>query len=190
MELRTLCDIFYQSVEAYRKPDALRYKKDDVWRDISSEEFRRAVEELSMGLRGLRIDRGDRVAILSENRPEWADADLAVLCAGAVDVPIYTSLPAPQIQYLLKDSQSRAIFVSNGQQAAKVAEIRAQLPSLKHVIRMDDVAGEGTLTLSEVRERGQKSLSGDRALVRTRADESKPDDLATIIYTSGNTGEP
>ena len=77
MELRTLCDIFYHSVETHRKPDHLRYKKDGAWRDISSEEFRRAVEELSMGLRALGIDRGDRVAILSENRPEWAYADLA-----------------------------------------------------------------------------------------------------------------
>src|SRR5688572_32922427 len=121
MELRTLCDIFYQSVEAYRKPDALRYKKDDAWRDISSEEFRRAVEELSMGLRGLRVDRGDRVAFLSENRPEWAFADLATLCAGAVDVPVYTSLTGPQVQYILKDSECKAIFDSNEQHALKVA---------------------------------------------------------------------
>jgi len=190
MQLRTLCDIFYESVETHRKPDALRYKKDGAWRDISSEEFRRAVEELSMGLRGLRVDRGDRVAILSENRPEWAFADLATLCAGAVDVPVYTSLTGPQVQYILKDSQCKAIFVSNEQQAAKVAEIRAAVPSLKHVIRMDEVAGEGTLTLSEVRDRGRKSLSNDRAAVRARADEATPDGLATIIYTSGTTGEP
>ena len=87
MDPRTLCDIFYHSVETCRKPDALRYKKDGAWRDVSSEEFRRAVEEVSMGLRGLGIERGDRVAILSENRPEWAYADLATLCAAAVDVP-------------------------------------------------------------------------------------------------------
>src|SRR5688500_292800 len=159
MQLRTLCDIFYESVETYRKPDALRYKQDGAWRDISSEEFRRAVEELSMGLRGLRVDRGDRVAILSENRPEWTFAELATLGAGAVDVPVYTSLTGPQVQYILKDSQCKAIFVSNEQQAAKVAEIRSQVPSLKHVIRMDEVAGEDTLTLSEVRARGQKSLT-------------------------------
>ena len=158
MELRTLCDIFYHSVETYRKPAALRYKKDGAWRDISSEEFRRAVEELSMGLRGLGIDRGDRVAILSENRPEWATPTWPTLCAAAVDVPIYTSLTPPQILYILNDSQSKAIFVSNETQAAKVAEIRAQAPALKHVIRMDDVAGEGTLTLAELRERGRKAL--------------------------------
>src|SRR5687767_1320799 len=190
MDLRTLCDIFYQSVETYRKPAALRYKKDGAWHDISSDEFRRAVEELSMGLRELGIDRGERVAILSENRPEWAYADLATLCAAAVDVPIYTSLTAPQVLYILNDSQSKAIFVSNEPHAAKVAEIRAQAPALKHVIRMDDVAGAGTLTLSEVRDRGRKALADDRGAVKARAAEAKPDDLATIIYTSGTTGEP
>ncbi len=190
MELRTLCDIFYQAVETYRKPDALRYKKDGAWRDISSEEFRRAVEELSMGLRGLGIDRGDRVAILSENRPEWAYADLATLCAAAVDAPIYASLPPPQVLYILNDSQSKAIFVSNEQQAAKVAEVRTQAPWLKHVIRLDDVVGAGILTLAEVRERGRKVLADDRGAVKARAAEVKPDDLATIIYTSGTTGEP
>ncbi len=190
MELRTLCDVFYESVTTHRKPDALRFKKDGAWRDISSEEFRRAVEELSMGLRALGIEPGDRVAILSENRPEWAYADLACLCAGTVDVPIYTSLTAAQVLYILKDSESRALFVSNEQQAAKVAEIRNQARGLKHVIRMDDVAGEGTLTLAEVRERGQKALGKDRGAVRARAGEATPDGLATIIYTSGTTGEP
>jgi long-chain acyl-CoA synthetase len=190
MDMRTLCDIFYQSVETYRKPDHLRYKKDGAWHDISSEEFRRAVEEVSMGLRALGFDRGDRVAILSENRPEWAYADLATLCAAAVDVPVYTSLNPAQILYLLNDSQSKAIFVSNEAQAAKVAEIRTQAPALKHVIRMDDMAGAGTLTLAEVRDRGKKALSEDRGAVKARAAEVTAADLATIIYTSGTTGEP
>ena len=190
MEQRTLCDIFYHSVETFRKPDALRYKKDGAWRDVSSEEFRRAVEELSMGLRALGIERGDRVGLLSENRPEWAYADLAVLCAAAVDVPIYTSLPASSVLYILNDSQAKAIFVSNDAQAAKVAEIRGQAPWLKHVIRMDDVAGEGTLTIADLRARGQQALAGDRGAVKARAAEAQPQDLATIIYTSGTTGEP
>ena len=190
MDLRTLCDIFYHSVETYRKPAALRYKKDGAWRDISSEEFRRAVEELSMGLRGLGVERGDKVAILSENRPEWLYADLATLCAAALDVPIYTSLTASQALYILNDSQSKAIFVSNEAQAAKVAEIRAQAPGLKHVIRMDDVAGDGTLTLSALRKMGADALSADRGAVKARASEPQPPDVATIIYTSGTTGEP
>jgi long-chain acyl-CoA synthetase len=190
MDQRTLCDIFYHSTATFRKPDALRYKKDGAWRDISSEELRRAVEELSMGLRALGLERGERVSILSENRPEWVYADLATLCAGAVDAPIYPSLPPAQVLYILNDCQAKAVFVSSETQAAKVAEIRAQAPWLKHVIRMDDGAGQGTLAISEVRERGRAALAADRGAVKARADEVKPGDLATLIYTSGTTGEP
>jgi long-chain acyl-CoA synthetase len=190
MDQKTLCEIFYDGVDAFRKPAALRYKKDGAWRDISSEEFRRAVEELSMGLRELGIDRGDRVGLLSENRPEWAFADLATLCAAAVDVPIYPSLPAAQALYILNDSQSKALFVSNETHAAKIAEVRAQAPWLKHVIRLDDVAGPGTLTLEEVRAKGRTALASSRDAVRARAAEVQSRDLATIIYTSGTTGEP
>src|SRR5262249_30081876 len=97
----TLCDIFYESV-ALGKPDHLRYKRDGAWHDVTSDEFRAAVEELSMGLRAIGIERGDRVAILGENRPEWAFADLATLCAGAVDAPIYATLTPSQVLYILK----------------------------------------------------------------------------------------
>src|SRR5947209_2167282 len=117
MQTRTLCEIFYHSVETHRKPDHLRVKRQGAWRDISSEELRRAVEELSMGLRALGVGKGDRVALLSENRPEWAYADLATLCVGAVDTPIYPNLPAAQVLYVLGDSQSKVAFVSNPAQA-------------------------------------------------------------------------
>ena len=86
---RTLCDVFYQSVDTFRKPDHLRVKRDGAWRDISSDEYRRAAEEISMGLRALGLQPGDRTAILSENRPEWVFADIGTLLARAADVPIY-----------------------------------------------------------------------------------------------------
>src|SRR6185436_11082056 len=89
---RNLCDIFYGAVDAYAKPRHLLYKRDGVWRAVTSDEFRSAVEELSLGLRALGLQAGDRVAILAENRPEWAYADLATLAAGAEDVPVYPSL--------------------------------------------------------------------------------------------------
>src|SRR5688572_17851863 len=161
MQLRTLCDVFQGTVETHRKHDLLRFKKDGAWRDISTEEFRRAVEELSMGLRVLGVDRGDKVAILSENRPEWVIADLATLCAAAVDVPIYPSLPPAQVAYILKDSGAKAVFVANEEQAKKVAAVRAQVPSLAHVIRMDGVAAPDTTTLDEVRAQGRAALEKD-----------------------------
>jgi len=187
---RTLCEIFYHSVETYRKPDHLKAMRDGSWRDISSEEFRRAVEELSMGLRALGVEKGDRVALLSENRPEWAYADLASLCAGAVDVPIYPNLPAAQVLYVLNDSQAKVALVSTPAQARKLAEVRAKAPHLRHVIRFDEPALEGTASLAEVRAKGASALAADREAVKRRAAEVQPDDLATLIYTSGTTGDP
>jgi long-chain acyl-CoA synthetase len=192
MEIQTLCDLFYFSVDNFAKPDHLRFKRGGAWHDVSSEEFRRAVEELSMGLRALGIEKGDRVAILAENRPEWAFADLATLLAAAVDAPIYSTLSPPQVLYILKDAEAKAIFVSNAAQEAKVAEIRAQATELRHVIRMDaePAPGPGILSLDAVRALGRPALAADPNAVRARAALVKANDLATLIYTSGTTGEP
>jgi len=190
MANQTVCDIFYRSVDTFRKPEHLKYKKDGVWRAVSSEELRVAVEETSMGLRALGIGKGDKVAILSENRPEWAIADLATLCAGAADATIYATLTAPQVQYILADSEAKAVFVSNAAQAAKVAEVRAQLPHLQHVVRFDQAPAAGTTSLDELRAKGREALGADPDAVRRRAAEVRGDDLATLIYTSGTTGDP
>jgi long-chain acyl-CoA synthetase len=191
-EPATLCDLFYRSVDTYRKPAHLRYKRAGAWRDVSSEEFRQAVEELSLGLRALGLERGDRAALLSENRPEWAYADMATLCAGAVDVPIYPTLTASQVLYILKDSEARLALVSTPSQAAKVMEVRSQAPALRHVIGMDEGAAfpAGVLTLDEVRAKGRAELAARPGAVRESAAQVKPADLATIIYTSGTTGDP
>jgi long-chain acyl-CoA synthetase len=190
MAIQTICDIFYRSVDTFRKPEHLKFKKDGAWRAVSSEELRAAVEEASMGLRALGVEKGDTVAILSENRPEWAIADLATLCAGAADATIYATLTPPQVQYILADSESKVVFVSNATQARKVAEVRDRLPLLQHVVRFDPAPVPGTMSLDELRARGREALAADRDAVRRRAAEVTKDDLATLIYTSGTTGDP
>src|SRR5687767_12243325 len=120
---RTLSDLFYDSVDTHHKPDHLKHKVDGQWRDISSEELRRAVEEASLGLRELGVEKGDRVALLSENRPEWAIADLATLTAAGVVVPIYATLTPAQALYILNDSEAKVCFVSTAAQLRKLAEI-------------------------------------------------------------------
>ncbi len=190
MAIRTLCDLFYHSVETHKKPNRLRYKRDGAWRDVSSEELRATVEELSLGLRALGVERGDRVAILSENRPEWAYADLATLLAAAVDAPVYATLTPAQVLYILNDSESKVAVVSNAAQAAKVAQVRDKAPHLKHVIRMDEQEVEGTLSLAEVRAMGRGALAENKDAARKRAALARPEDLATLIYTSGTTGDP
>lgn len=145
-----------------------------------------------MGLRALGLEKGAKVAILSENRPEWAYADLAILTAAAVDVPVYATLVPQQIAYILNDSEASFIFVSNLAQANKVAEIRAEVPKLEHVILFDELGQppEGLLALAEVRAKGREPLANEPDAVRKRAAEIQPDDLATLPYTSGTTGNP
>ena len=188
----SLCDLFYRSVDTFRKPKHLEYKRGGGWRAVSSEEFRRAVEELSLGLAALGVEAGDRVALLSENRPEWAYTDMAALAARAADVPIYPTLTAPQVLYVLKDSEAKVVVVSTPDQAAKVAAVRDQAPHLRHVVGMEEGASfpPGVLRLEEVRETGRARLAERPDAVRQRSAEVRPDDLATIIYTSGTTGDP
>jgi long-chain acyl-CoA synthetase len=190
VEPTTLCEIFYRSVDTLKKPDHAKVKRGGQWRDVSSDEFRRTVEELSMGLVGLGVQAGDRVAILSENRPEWAYADMATLCLGGLVVTIYPSLSAPQILYVLKDSGAKAVFASNAAQAAKVDQVRAQAPDLRHIVVMDEGEIGGTISVEALRGHGRRALEKDPGAVRRSAADRKADEVATIIYTSGTTGEP
>ena len=190
MAERTLCDLFYRSVDTFHKPAHLRVKRGGEWQDTSSEELKAAVEELSMGLRALGVAKGDRVAILSENRPEWAFADLATLTAGAIDVPIYATLLPAQVLYLLSDSEARVCFVSSHAQAQKVLAVRSQAKALEHVVLFDETPLPGTMSLAELRAKGREALVRDPLAVRSKAAEVQPEDLATFIYTSGTTGDP
>src|SRR5688500_4932191 len=186
-----LTDLFYGSVDTHRKPDHLKHKVAGQWRDISSDEFRRAVEETSLGLRALGVEKGDRVALLSENRPEWAIADLATLAAAAVVVPIYATLTAPQSLYILNDSEAKVLFVSTPTQLQKVQELRAQAKCLRQLVCFDAAAaGPDVISLDDLRARGRGPLAADPQAARRRAAEARPDDLATLVYTSGTTGEP
>jgi long-chain acyl-CoA synthetase len=189
MAIQTVCDIFYTSV-GYGKTEHLKSRRAGAWQAVSSAELERAVEEISMGLRAIGVEKGDRVAILSENRPEWAFADLATLCAGAVDAPVYATLTPPQVQYILNDSDAKVAFVSTPAQAAKVAEVRDKLTGLRYVVSFDEPAPAGTMSLSDLRAEGRAALAGDKDAVRRRAGEVQKDDLATLIYTSGTTGDP
>ena len=159
MAIQTVCDIFYTSV-GYGKAEHLKHKKGGAWRATSSEELQRAVEEISMGLRALGVEKGDRVAILSENRPEWAFADLATLCAGAVDAPVYATLTPPQVEYILHDSEAKVAFVSTPAQAAKVAEVRDKLPCLRHVVSFEAPAPAGAMPSTSSARRAARRSPG------------------------------
>jgi long-chain acyl-CoA synthetase len=190
-EVRTLCDIFL-SAAASGKPDLLISKVGGAWRPISAADFGFTVRALSLGLNSLGVQPGDRVAILSENRPEWAMADYAIQCAGAWSVPIYPTLPPAQIVALLKDCAARGIFVSTAEQLAKIRAIKGQCPALEYVIAIEGAgpAEAGYLTFPQVVDKGRPTLEMSPGVFEQRAARVKPGDVATIIYTSGTTGEP
>ena len=187
----TLNQLFFDAVTKFNRTDALQVKIGGVYKSISHNEVAERVRHAARGLSSLGVRRGDRVAILAENRPEWAVADFACLTAGMTDVPIYPTLPADQIAYILKDSGAVAIFVSTKIQAEKIREIRSQLPSLKTVISFDDVPGLANMSIAELERQGAQGESNNSlSAYREDALTTKPDDIATIIYTSGTTGEP
>jgi long-chain acyl-CoA synthetase len=188
----TLNQLLFEAVERYDKPDALQVRVGDQYTPISHRTLLERVRRVSYGLEAIGIRRGDRVAVLSENRPEWAIADFACLTSGITDVPLYPSLPSEQLGYPLRDSGAVAIFVSTDAQAAKIAAIRGQLPALKTVIVFDTAAATSAdLTFEAVEAKGAVGDTPERAAeFRDRALRVTPNDLATIIYTSGTTGEP
>jgi long-chain acyl-CoA synthetase len=190
-EIRTLCDVFL-SASSSGKPDLLLSKVGGQWRPISATDFGFTVRALSLGLNALGVQPGDRVAILSENRPEWPMADYAILCAGAWSVPIYPTLPAAQIAPLLNDSGARAIFVSTAEQLAKIDAIHPQCPKLEYVIGIDAsaTAKTGYMAFGQAVDKGRSTLEMSPGVFEQRASRVQPDDVATLIYTSGTTGEP
>lgn len=185
----TINQLFFKACERH-KSDALQVKRDGRYQPISHDTLRDRVRRASLGLDALGVRPGDRVAILSSNRPEWVIADIACLTMGAADVPIYPNLPADQTSYILRDSGAVVAFTADAEQTSKVLSVRAECPELKHVISFDDSVG-ADLTLSALESRGASS-DNDAATIayRARADAVRPDDVATVIYTSGTTGDP
>lgn len=190
-EVRTLCDIFRKAAASGRS-DLLIAKRNGAWRPISAEQFGHSVRALSLGLNALGIQPNQTVALLSENRPEWAMSDYAIVCAGAWTVPIYTTLPAAQVEPLLVDCKARAIIVSPAENLAKVESIHGGCPELEYVIAMEGELPRkpGYLRWHDVVEKGRPALKRSPDLFERRASRVRPEDVATIIYTSGTTGEP
>jgi long-chain acyl-CoA synthetase len=191
MTPRTLNDLFFGAAARYgTRPVAFRIKRDGHWVATSWPTFHAAVQHGSAALRDLGLAAGDRVAILSENRPEWAIADFACLAARLTDVPVYPTLPARQMQYILSDSGARAIFVSNEAQLAKILEVRDALPALEHIIVFDGgTLPDGVVAVSDFLAHGEATAARYPDWER-EARLAEPDDLATLIYTSGTTGNP
>jgi long-chain acyl-CoA synthetase len=192
MEVRTLCDIPVQLMAEYRKSDQILYRDGDAWQAIPTQDLCERIRSMALGFRRLGVARGDRVALLSENRPEWTATDYAILTAGGVTVPIYPTLLAEQTRFLLENSGAKAIVVSGSEQLEKVLSIRAGLAELKEIIVVapSEPLPPGVRTWSDLADIGGGWSAGSAPAADQDLGTVGPGDLASIIYTSGTTGVP
>jgi long-chain acyl-CoA synthetase len=183
MEIRTLADIFFASV-ARDKNRHVMVKRGGRWLVLSSRQLYGYVVTLSRVFKSWGINKGDRVAILSENRPEWMIVDFACVTSGIVDVPIYATLTAEQTLYVLQNSGARVVCVSTEEQLKKVQSILSQT-KIEKVIVMDDVAEVNVVPIWGLLNQAPTEIDAE---FEQRAHAIQPSDLATLIYTSGTTG--
>lgn len=190
--IQTIADLFYESLR-HDLPDALAYKHEGAFVPLSHAEVQERVERAALALKARGLQHGDRVGLLSENRPGWAMVDYACAVGGLVSVPIYHTVTPDQSAWILQHSACRWVCVSGPQLLGKVKEALESLPDLEVILQFEgpkrEVKGKTVITWAELLEEGQ-ALDARRPEVRRWASERTPDDLLTLIYTSGTTGDP
>jgi long-chain acyl-CoA synthetase len=187
---KTIADMLPLAAERFGDQPAQRFKLGEEWKDVSYAELGAIVREVSLGLLDLGLEPGDKVSILSHTRPEWTQACFGLLAAGCTLVTIYQTNSPEECQYVAGHSESRAVFVEDADQLAKIREVRDRLPDLEFVIVMDPSGadlGDDAISLAELRERGR---GGDEDQFEARYSAVSPEDYCLYIYTSGTTGPP
>src|SRR6266852_868118 len=194
MAQETLARMFWSRVDRSATRPAQEFKRDGRWHTLTWRQAGDIVEELALGLLALGRGKGDAVALLSASRVEWAHADMAILTAGCITVPVYPTYPPELIAYVVNDSQARTLIVEDSAQLAKALEARPKMERLEQIVVM---AGyEPTqppamvLTWEMLRRMGRERREALKSTLVERVGSTTPDDVATIVYTSGTTGPP
>ncbi len=182
----TLADLLPRAAELYGEAAAVSYKQDGVWTSRSFAQVLETVRSLSLGLMELGVQKGDKVSILANTRPEWTYFDFAALSAGAVVVPIYQTNSPEECRYVLDNADAKVVVVEDDEQLEKIRAIREQLPLLEHVVRMTG-SSEDAVSMEELQARGE---TREVAEWETRWRSVSATDICTFIYTSGTTGPP
>jgi long-chain acyl-CoA synthetase len=183
---KTIADLMPVAVGEHGSRRAVLYKDGSGWSSKTYSEVGEIVRDLALGLMDLGVERGDKVAILANTRPEWSYFDFAALTAGATVVPIYQTNSPEECRYVLENSDSKVVIVEDSEQLQKVRAVRDSLPKLEHVILMEG-AGDDALTSPALAERGRARNASEW---EERWSSVTPDDICTFIYTSGTTGPP
>ena len=190
MDRVTINQMVQNTIQQYGSKTALSHKVDKKYQDISYATLAERIKDFCLGLTELGLQKGDRVALLSENRPEWAITDLATLAGGGVTVPMFSTLTSAQVEYIVRDSGAKILCVSSERQLQKIKDWDANVPTnLQHIVIFDDLQDDSVRTFDQVCELGQQVENGDQ-VYQQASDAVGPDDLASIIYTSGTTGDP
>ncbi|HDR05843.1 MAG TPA: long-chain fatty acid--CoA ligase, partial [Candidatus Marinimicrobia bacterium] len=191
---QTVSQIFLQSARQFAGRVAYQSKKGDEWIPVTYGSVLQQVKGISYGLWKLGMRRGDHIALLSENRPEWALSDFGITTVGMVTVTVYPTLIPHQIEYILEHSESKIVFVSSANQAEKIISIRAKLPKLEKMVVFDGCHNlpeeDWILSLDDLKKSGEAFQELSELHFEDEAEATKPDDLLTLIYTSGTTGNP
>lgn len=191
----TLPKLFLQNVDRYGDRVALREKDLGIWRRITWTEYGRHVRRFCMGLRALGLREGDKVSVLAENCPEWLYADLGAQSASAVSVGIYPTDTAPQVRYILENSDSRFVVAGDQEQVDKILEIKDALPELQRIVVIDmkgmrRYSAPMIMSFEQVEELGRQRQKDDPEEFERLVAGTRNDATAIIVYTSGTTGPP
>ena len=189
MKPQSIAHLFFEVCERYDKSDAIRVKRDGRYQPVSHKFFRQRVSDFGRGLMALGMAEGAHVGILSETRFEWAIADLGIISAGGVNVPIYPTLTDDEIAWVLNNAEVTGLVLSSAEQVDKILGVKDKLPELRFLVVMDeDGKREGVQLMTDVEIMGSRQDNESQFIRRWQA--RKLDDLLTLIYTSGTTGHP
>lgn len=191
MAAQTIIERFHERVAAHPDRVALRYKASGAWKDITWRDYGDKVRAVGKALIALGVGHGDKMSLLSGNRPEWHFADLGCMSIGSATAPIYITNSPDQVRHVVDDSDSKVIVVENNDQLEKVLKVRGELPKLQKVVVIDgyngDADGDFVMSWSDFLALGKNVSDADW---KAAVDKTKPEDLATFVYTSGTTGNP
>jgi long-chain acyl-CoA synthetase len=190
----TLATMFWSRVERSGDRPAQQFKQGGTWKTTTWREVGEIVREVALGLIALGRQKGEAVALLSASRPEWVQADFAIFSAGCVTVPVYPTYPADLIAYVVNDSQARTLIVEDATQLAKALEARAKMPGLESIVVISGYDApqppQMVMTWETLRRLGREKAEAYKSTLAERVGSGRPDDIATIVYTSGTTGPP